>query len=399
MAKKVVVIGGGFAGLESAIQLRKRGFEVTLVSDRDYLFIYPISIWVPVGELAWEDACEPLGPLADTHGFALVISELQGFDFAANVVKLTDLTLPYDYLVLAFGGGKTKPAGIEHTLSPCGPPSASLAIKDELDALIAKAVAAREAGSDERFRIACGFGGNPKDPSAVRGGPMFEVVYNIHNLLSRRGLLDRVQIDFFAPMPEPGKKMHPQAPARLEKSFEGLGIGWHVGTKIERFEPDGVVFAGGEKLAADLTLFIPAGKGHPLVEGSGLPTSEAGFVRVDATCQVVGLDNVYAAGDVAALEGPDWVAKQGHVAEAMGRVIAHNLAMRAAGTPDEQQSYQHHLSLMCVMDTGTGATFVYRDDKRAIMVPAPIVGHWAKQAWGSYWKKSKRGSVPRIPGM
>ena len=48
MAKKVLVLGGGFAGLEAAIFLRKEEYDVTLVSERDYFYIYPTSIWVPV---------------------------------------------------------------------------------------------------------------------------------------------------------------------------------------------------------------------------------------------------------------------------------------------------------------------------------------------------------------
>jgi sulfide:quinone oxidoreductase len=50
MMKNVLVLGGGFAGLEVAIFLRKYGFDVTLISERDYLYIYPTSIWVPTGE-------------------------------------------------------------------------------------------------------------------------------------------------------------------------------------------------------------------------------------------------------------------------------------------------------------------------------------------------------------
>jgi NADPH-dependent 2,4-dienoyl-CoA reductase/sulfur reductase-like enzyme len=50
MSSTALVVGGGFAGLEAAIQLRKAGLEVMLVSDRPYLWIYPTSIWVVTGE-------------------------------------------------------------------------------------------------------------------------------------------------------------------------------------------------------------------------------------------------------------------------------------------------------------------------------------------------------------
>jgi sulfide:quinone oxidoreductase len=46
----ILILGGGFAGVEAAIKLKKHKYEVTLISDRDFLFIYPVSIWIPVGK-------------------------------------------------------------------------------------------------------------------------------------------------------------------------------------------------------------------------------------------------------------------------------------------------------------------------------------------------------------
>ncbi|MNN96571.1 hypothetical protein D3C81_2155890 [compost metagenome] len=51
------------------------------------------------------------------------------------------------------------------------------------------------------------------------------------------------------------------------------------------------------------------------------------------------------------------------------------------------------------MDSGDGAAFVYRSDKRGLMIPMPIVGHWMKKGWGWYYKNSKLNKIPRIPGM
>ena len=48
--KRAIVLGGGIGGVEAAIELRKKGLEVELVSDRDYLFVYPLAIWIPTGE-------------------------------------------------------------------------------------------------------------------------------------------------------------------------------------------------------------------------------------------------------------------------------------------------------------------------------------------------------------
>ena len=59
--KKVLVLGGGFAGVEAAIALQKsKQFEVTLVSNRDYLYLYPVSIWIPVEGIKFENVKLPL---------------------------------------------------------------------------------------------------------------------------------------------------------------------------------------------------------------------------------------------------------------------------------------------------------------------------------------------------
>ena len=58
-----------------------------------------------------------------------------------------------------------------------------------------------------------------------------------------------------------------------------------------------------------------------------------------------------------------------------------------------------HLNILCVMDTGDGAAFVYRDNKKAFMIPMPFIGHTLKKLWGMYAKARKLGKFPRIPGM
>lgn len=391
----VVVVGGGFAGVEAAIQLRSKGFSVKLVSDRPFLFVYPISIWIPVEGITFEDACQPLAPLAEKHGFELVIASVSGVEPARRVVHTAGgEAIPYDELVVALGAGKTRPKGIEHTLSPCGEPTGSVAIRERYQALLQRAKA-----GETNLSLVFGFGGNPKDKSAVRGGPVFEILFNILHDLEKKGLRDAFELTFVAPMPEPGKKMGPGAPEKIRRQLEGRGVRWQVGTGIASFDAEAVTLVDGQRIAADLVVFVPANAGHPVAASMGLPLSDAGFIHVDPQCRVEGVPHVWAAGDAARLQGPAWIAKQGHVAEAMAKVIAHNLHVLLQETGGELHSYQDHLSILCVMDTGDGATVVYRDENRSMMVPMPVVGHWMKRAWGTYWKKSKEGAIPRIPGM
>jgi sulfide:quinone oxidoreductase len=387
---KVLVLGGGFAGVEAAIFLRKQDIEVTVVSDRDYFYIYPTSIWIPTGEVTQEDVSIPLSDLAFAHGFQVIVDPVEKLDAKEKNVTLASgrVIEGYDYIVVALGQNKLGHPGIEHTLSICGKPEEATELYNRLDALISK-------GSG---KIAMGFGGNPKDSSAVRGGPAFEVLFNVDNYLKSKGIRDNFDLTFFAPMEKPGQKMGDKALTMMDKMFKMTNINKKVGSKITAFEEDAITFEDGTQVESDLTMYISAGTGHNIIAESGLPLNDAGFVVTNDYNEIEGFDGIYAIGDAVALMGPEWKAKQGHVAEVMARNVAYNIFQHAQNI-DSKHGYKEHINILCVMDTGNGAAFVYRDKKGGKMIPMPFVGHWMKKGWGWYCRQSKLGNIPRIPGM
>ncbi len=391
----VLVLGGGFAGVEAAIFLRKKDISVTLISNRDYFYIYPTSIWIPTGGATMKDVSIPLDDLAKAHGFELIIDEVEEIHSKERLAVCSGGEYSAEYLVVAMGSGKMKHKGSEHFLSICGKPEDAPKIKDRIDKLIAK-------GSG---KIAMGFGGNHKDPSNVRGGPAFEVIFNLHNHLKKLGIRDKYELTFFAPMEKPGARMGIKALDMMDMYFNRLNIKKHFGKKIKGFEEDGVRFEDESKLESDFTMFIPAGNGHLVFQNSDLPLNEAGLIKINDYCEVIHdfdetpeLYNVFAIGDATAMDGPDWRAKQGHIAEVMARNVAHNISAMLRGNED-RKGYLEHINILCVMDSGDGAAFVYRNHKGGKMIPMPIIGHWMKKGWGWYCKNSKLGKIPRIPGM
>jgi sulfide:quinone oxidoreductase len=387
---KVLVLGGGFAGVEAAIYLKDQDLDVTLVSDRDYFYIYPTSIWIPTGEATQEDVSIPLDKLAMKHGFELIIDPVQQVEAETKKVILESgrILEGYPYIVVALGQDKLQLKGMEHTLSICGKPEEATELYGRLERLIQKG----------EGKIAMGFGGNPKDTSAVRGGPAFEVLFNVDTYLKKKGVRENFELTFFAPMEKPGQKMGEKALVMMDKMFKMTNIRKKVGAKITHFEEDGICFEDGTKLESDLTMFISAGTGHQILQKSGLPLSDAGYVVTNEYNEIEGFDGIYAVGDAASLMGPEWRAKQGHVAEVMAKNVAYNI-MNSIQNIDSKRSYADHLNILCVMDTGNGAAFVYRSDKGGKMIPMPIVGHWMKKMWGWYCRYSKLGKIPRIPGM
>ncbi|RLD63627.1 MAG: sulfide:quinone reductase [Bacteroidetes bacterium] len=390
MGKKILVLGGGFAGLEAAIKMRKKKYDVTLVSDRTFFFIYPISIWVPTHKKSYEDVQIDLAVLSKKHGFNLVIDKAVGLDTSKNEVKLEKSVIAYDYLIIALGMHKFKTPGMENTLSICGKPEEALTIRDRLDELVAKG----------EGKIAIGFGGNPKDPTAtaVRGGPAFELLFNFSHYIKKKGLRDKFEINFFAPMKEPGKRMGEKPYKKMDVFFKHYKINTHIGKKIKHFEKDAVVFEDDSRLESDMTIYIAAGSGHSFVENSGLPVNEAGFIRINELCRVQSHRNIYAIGDITAIVGPDWAAKQGHIAEVMADTAAFNIhnEIRSVG---KRKSYWEHLNIVCVMDSGDGAALIRRTKDSEFILPLPIIGHWMKKGWGWYFKNSKLKNIPRLPGM
>lgn len=384
--KKVVILGGGFGGVQAAIDLQKsKKLEVTLVSDRDYMYLYPLSIWIPVRSMHEKKAQIPLEKISNKHGFNLIIDKVTGIKAIENRVELATQTLAYDYLVVAFGGDKVQLKGMEHTTTICGKPEQALELRSQLDTLVTK-------GSG---KIAVGFGGNPKDKSTVRGGPAFELVFNIDHYLRKKGIRQNFELTMFAPMKQPGARMGKKALAVNHKMMIAKNINERYGKKISEFVSDGVILEDDSKIHADITMFISGGTGSSVLKNSDLTLSEAGYVKINDFCQTPNFPNVFAVGDAAALEGPDWVAKQGHLADVMGSIAAHNI-LQIENKSAEMKSYPKHLSILCVMDTGNGAAFIYRNVKKEMLIPMPIVGHWLKQAWGLYSKWTKLKMFPKI---
>ena len=83
----------------------------------------------------------------------------------------------------------------------------------------------------------------------------------------------------------------------------------------------------------------------------------------------------------------------------MARIAAHNLAVDLLRRGASRKTYPGHLNITCLMDMGNGGGLVYRDDSRSFMLPLPVLGHSLKQLWGHYYRQSKLGRIPRIPGL
>jgi len=385
--KRILILGGGMGGVEAAIALTQKlkgDYQIDLISNRDFLYIYPASIWLTVGKRTLEDLSVPLLQLADIHGFNFLQEEVKEVRAKEQLVLTTVQEHSYDYLVIALGGSKLKPKGVENTLSICGSPTDGMQIQERFLGLV-------EQGEG---KIACGFSGNPQDATAVRGGPVFEVLFNFDTYLREKGLRDRFELTFFSPAATPGQRLGEAGLAQVQRLFEERNITTVTGKKIKEFMDGGVVFEDDSRIDADLTVFTPGMTGSPILKQSDLPLAAAGFVTVGDTAQVEDCETCYAIGDSSYFEGPAWRARQGHLAEVMARTAAENIARQERGELPTA-TFREELNLLCIMDTGNEGVFVYRDEQREV-APRGAWAHWAKLAWEKYYKLNKLGKVPRL---
>lgn len=102
----LLIIGGGFAGLETAIQIRtlRPSCEVTVISPRPNLVYKPWLIYVPAGRRSFAEVCIPLAPMATRYGFQLTEGCVDRVDLDAQHVHLAGgQTIDYAQLAIATG--------------------------------------------------------------------------------------------------------------------------------------------------------------------------------------------------------------------------------------------------------------------------------------------------------
>ena len=368
--KKVTVIGSGFAGLTAIKQLRKLDatLEITLVSPNPVLQYYPSLIWVPAGLRKREDILVPLDKFFRKMRVNYHQASATGLREGGRILETDNGEIANDGLIIASGGRFIKKLpGIEHAITPCEGIDAAEEIRDRLKAM--------QGGT-----IAVGFAGNPREPSAMRGGPMFEFLFGIDRQLREEGRRENFRIVFFSPAPKPGNRLGPKAVSGLLDEMKKRDIETHLGHKMKGMEANKVMTEGGE-FEADLILFMPGMTGNTWFDNTELPRSEGGLVKADRNCRAEGMERVYVAGDSGSFPGPEWMPKQAHMADLQAEAAAKNLVAEFRGQPADAT---FKVELVCIVDSNDRGMLVSRNEKRSLVLPNMKAFHWMKRGF-EWW--------------
>ncbi|HYU59148.1 MAG TPA: FAD-dependent oxidoreductase [Solirubrobacterales bacterium] len=338
---RVVVLGGGFGGLESAFSLRAKVGEraaITLVSDSDHFYFKPNSIYVPFG-LDPAKLRIPLERPARHRDIELVQGRATEIDPDSRSVTVDGDELSYDFLVVATGAGMraSEIAGLaDHGLRTWTAED-MVALREAFDGLLA----AVRRGDRRRVVFLV-------PPQNKCSGPLYEIVLMLDTWLRKHNPATMPEISWTTYEAGFIQAFGPRLHDVVTEEFERRGISGHTEYVVEEVTAEDVRYANGESLGYDLLVSFP-----PYVAANafpGLPADERGFLRTElATRQVAGHPEIYAVGDAG-----DFPVKQAFLAFLQADAAAAQIASRAL---DEKASERFDPISMCVMEQFDKATF------------------------------------------
>lgn len=341
MKEHVVIIGGGFGGLNAAVNLNNKNVDVTLIDRRNHHLFQPLLYQVATGALSPADIATPLRSLLRHQpNTRVVLGEVTNIDVESKQVILRNGTVGYDKLIVAAGAGSNY-FGKNHWETHA-PSLKSIEDATEIRRRVLGAFEAAERATDPEVARAwltfAIIGGGPTGVELA--GALAEVAYeslkhdfrNINPADARVILVqsgDRVLPTF-----------DPSLSAQAAEALQRLGVEVRTDNRVTHVDESGItLLAGGEKeLIPARTVLWTAGVaasplGRVLSEATGAEVDRAGRVIVQPDLSVPGHPDIFVIGDLAHLAQPssDPLPGVAQVAIQEGRYVGKLLTRRLRG--------------------------------------------------------------------
>jgi len=310
---RIVVLGGGFGGLELCARLAEEhgdGVDVVLI-DRTDGFVFGFSkLDVMFGRTTAAAVHHPYRDVV-RPGVRFVQATVESIDPVAKRVETDAGTFDADVLVVGLG------ADLDPGATP-GLVEGGHEFYTEAGAFAARDVLDRFRGG----RVVVGVTSAPfKCPPAPS-----ETALLVHDHLVALGVRDASEVALVMPLPTPVPPS-PVASEALLAAFAERGIEWHPQKLVRALDPDRSVarFEDGTEMPYDLFLAVPVHRAPAVVVESGLTVD--GWVPVDPLTLETSFPGVYAVGDVTSVGTP----KAGVFAEGQAAVVADRISATVRG--------------------------------------------------------------------
>ncbi len=300
---RVVILGGGFAGISAAKELAGHDVDVTLIDRRNHHVFQPLLYQVALAVLSPADIAQPIrGILSAQRNVEVLMDEAVGFDLEKRIVKLqTASDIEYDYLIVATGATHSYFGHDDWAHSAPGLKTLEDATEIRRRILLAFELAERETletGTHPELNFVV-IGGGPT------GVELAGALRDISHLYLRRNFRHIDPSKSRILLVEGGPNILPSYPPDLRqkavKQLKDLGVEVWTGKQVTDIKP-GYVVIGDERVDAVVTLWGAGVAPSPLGKILGVPTDKKGSVFVDDYLNPQGYRNVFVCGDLSYFE-------------------------------------------------------------------------------------------------
>lgn len=329
---RVVIVGAGFGGLETAKALRHAPVQVTIIDRWNHHLFQPMLYQVATAGLSIEDISAPIRSIfSQQTNVSVIMAEVTGIDTQEQLVLTTDHPVPYDYLALATGASSNYFGHDEWQQWACGLKSLQDALAIRRAILGAFEVAENEPDPEKRKALLTFV--------LVGGGPTgVELAGAIAELAHRALTCDFRRINPASTriiLVEGEPRIIPTFPARLthkaRKKLEQFGVEVRTGVHVTDVTADGAKI-GDEWIAANTVIWTAGVKASPAGTWLGAEVDRAGRVKVGRDLTVPGHPTIFVIGDTACvLQRRKLLPGLSPVAMQEGRYVAKVIAHRVAG--------------------------------------------------------------------
>ena len=298
---RVVIVGGGFAGISAARSLKKAKVRITLIDKNPYSTFQPLLYQVATSTLNPGDITYYLRAIqAGQKNLRVELGEVTAMDHSAKTVTVDGANaIPYDYLVVATGVAANYfgiPGARENAL-PLYTRGHALDVRDRIQGLLD--ATAKRPGAKIRMVVV---GGGPTGVETA--GALAEMRNKDVPVLFPEIGADGIEVVLIDMADRLLGPFDPKSSEYTKRALERRGVKLMFRTAVKEVRKDGALIApvgGGDDdfLEAAVVLWA-SGVGVPeAVNSWGLPQNARGRILVDDRLRAVGFPNVFAAGDVA----------------------------------------------------------------------------------------------------
>ena len=338
---RIVVLGGGFAGVETIRGLERQfgerpDIELLLISDHNYLLFTPLLPQVASSLVEPRHIIQPIRDIRGSGHFRFRRDRVERIDLEARRVHLAEGTVDYDRLVIALGG--TTPSfgipGVEaHALNYKSLQDAVL-LRDHVIDLAEHADHEPDPAVRRRMLTVCVVGGGYTGVELIAELQDFFESYLVPRY---RGIESH---DYKLLLLEAGREIlrgvHPMLAERARRSLWREGIEIRTATRVTRVRPGAVEVDGADAIPVGLTVWAAGVAGHPTLASLAVEHDRLGRIVLDTHCRLPGHPEVYGAGDAITIQDrPDASIPIIPAALAHGRLVVDNLVADLAGRPPE----------------------------------------------------------------